>query len=220
MGWNDRISSLRRIDNAGLPGRQRAGGNVYRGVGVTLYVNRNFGGQSATFRGDIPNLVPYNLNDKVSSIRIPTAETWEVCQDIDYGGQCQVLSGSAADLRSMGWNDRISSLRPVDDRAVRDRRSGGVFQNRGEYGLIFFDRPGFTGRSSIMTGDSSNVGFSARQGSVQLRGSGAWELCDTSGNCVTINQDVPDVSRLGLRGQITSARPVNTNPFRRNHDND
>ena len=34
------------------------------------------------------------------------------------------------------------------------------------------------------------------------RSSGAWELCDTSGNCVTINQDVPDVSRLGLRARL------------------
>jgi hypothetical protein len=67
-----------------------------------------------------------NLNDKISSIRIPTGETWEVCQDIDYGNQCQVLSSSVADLRSIGWNDRISSLPRTNNNngRFRDRRSG------------------------------------------------------------------------------------------------
>lgn len=217
-GWNDRISSLRRIDNAGVLDRQRGGGNPYSDIGVTVYVNPNFGGQTAMFRGDTPNLVPYNLNDKVSSIRISNGETWEVCQDIDYGGQCRMLSGSVADLRMMGWNDRISSLRPVNDIEFRDERPGRVFQNGPDQSLLFFDRSGFTGRSAVVTAGSSNLGFSARQGSVQLRGGGAWELCDASGNCVTIRQDVADVGRLGLRGQITSARPVNASPYRRNHD--
>src|SRR5947208_2436726 len=85
-----------------------------RGAGVIVYTEPNFSGESASFRDDTPTLVPYGLNDKISSIQIPDGETWEVCQDIDYGNQCQVLSGSVADLRSMGWADRISSLRRVN----------------------------------------------------------------------------------------------------------
>jgi hypothetical protein len=218
MGWNDRISSLRRIDNTGARDRPRDSWETYNGTGVTVYVNPNFGGQSTLLRGATPNLVPYKVNDKVSSIRITSGEAWEVCQDRDYGSQCQVLSASVADLRTMGWNDRISSLRPVNDAGYRDRQSGDPSQTSPDRSLLFFDRSGFTGGSALLRAGSPNADFSARQGSVQLRGGGAWELCDTAGKCVTINQDVADVSRLGLKGQITSARPVNSNPYRRNHD--
>jgi beta/gamma crystallin len=219
MGWNDRVSSLRRIDTTGVRDRQRSW-NAYTGSGVTLYVSPNFGGQSTLLRGATPNLVPYKINDKVSSIRITSGETWEVCQDSNYGGQCQMLSASVADMRTMGWNDRISSLRPVSDAGFGDRQPANVWQTNPDQGLIFFDQSGFTGKSAVVRAGTPNVGFSARQGSVQVRGGGGWELCDSSGSCVTIHQDVADVSRLGLKGRITLARPVNSNPYRRNHDDD
>jgi hypothetical protein len=217
-GWNDRISSLRRTDNGGARGRQRSW-NADGGTGVTVYANANFGGQSTFLRGATPNLVPYKINDKVSSIRITSGETWEVCQDSEYGGQCQMLSASVADLRSMGWNDRISSLRPVYDGGFGDRLPDNVWQTGPDQDLLFFDRSGFTGRSATVKAGAPNVGFSARRGSVQLRGGGAWELCDTSGKCVTISQDVADVSRLGLKDRITSARPVTPSVYRRHHHN-
>jgi hypothetical protein len=69
----------------------------------------------------------------------------------------------------------------------------------------------------VVTSATPHLGFSARQGSVQLRGGGAWELCDTSGTCLTISQDVADVSRLGLKDRITSARLVNPSVYRRHH---
>jgi len=147
----------------------------------------------------------------VSSIRIPNGETWEVCQEINYESACQVLSASVADLRRSGWGDRISSLRQVNDRRFGDRRTGtgGVFQNIAQRGLLFFDRAGFRGTSTLVSVGSSRMAFPAWQGSVQLRGGGAWELCDTSGNCATIDQDVSDLSYLGLNDRITSARVVN-----------
>ncbi|HEX9083969.1 MAG TPA: beta/gamma crystallin-related protein, partial [Gemmatimonadaceae bacterium] len=192
MGWNDRISSLRRVNN----GRRSGGAFDNRAIGITVYADRNYSGQSASFRDDMPNLVSSGWNDKISSIRIPNGETWEVCQDVDYRNQCQVLSSDVADLRVMGWNDRISSLRAVNSSGYRDRPSDKVFQYNVEQSLLFYDRGGFTGASTIVTARSSNVGLSARQGSVQLRGGGSWELCDSSGRCATINQDVADVSRL------------------------
>jgi hypothetical protein len=134
---------------------------------------------------------------------------------VNYEAQCQVLTGSVPDLRSMGWNDRISSLRSVNSSRYRERLSEAVFQDNVEQSLLFYDRGGFTGASTIVTGRSSNVGWSARQGSVQLRGGGSWELCDSSGRCATITQDVAEVSRLGLNGRITSARIVETSQYRR-----
>jgi len=240
IGWNDRISSMRRI-NAAYQGRRRGengsqgnGNGDYRdrrsggaigtagySTSVTVYVDPNYRGQSATFRDDTPNLVPLNLNDKVSSIRISDGDAWEVCQDIDYGNQCQVLTSSVADLRSMGWNDRISSLRRASNGRYRDGgyqgpRQGGVFQPNAQQGLLFFDGDNFRGRSTLVTGGSSNMRFAAWQGSVQIRGGGTWEVCDNSGGCVTINQDVSDLSQLGLNDRITSARVVNQ--YRRDRD--
>ena len=208
MGWNDRISSLRRVDRV-----RQWGGTFDTRIGITVYADPNFKGQSASFGDDTPNVD--RLNDKISSIRIPNGEAWEVCQDTDYRNQCQVLSDDVADLRSMGWNDRISSLRSVNSSRYRERQSEAVFQDNVEQSLLFYDRGGFTGASTIVTGRSSNVGWSARQGSVQLRGGGSWELCDSSGRCATITQDVAEVSRLGLNGRITSARIVETSQYRR-----
>jgi Beta/Gamma crystallin len=213
MGWNDKISSLRRVNNAGTRDGRWGRGNQsdVRSAGVAVYANPDYHGQSVVLHSDTPNLVTLNMNDKVSSIRIPNGETWEVCEDINYERQCQVLSASVADLRRSGWGDRISSLRQVNDRRFGDRRTGtgGVFQNIAQRGLLFFDRAGFRGTSTLVSIGSSRMAFPAWQGSVQLRGGGAWELCDTSGNCATIDQDVSDLSYLGLNDRITSARVVN-----------
>jgi hypothetical protein len=225
MGWNDQISSLRRADNGrfgdgGFRGR-RSDGPDNGALAVTVYANANFNGERASFRDDTPTLVPSGLNDKVSSIQIPAGEAWEVCQDVDYGSQCEVLSDSVSDLRSMGWSDRISSLRRTDNRrfgngGYRDRRSNGGNNPEVQQSLLFFDRKSFQGTSSPINRGASRLGFSAKQGSVQVRGGGAWELCDQSRRCATIDQDVPDVSRLRLKGRITSARPVDDSQWRRN----
>jgi hypothetical protein len=215
-GWNDRISSIRRVDTRGGRGRgwNRRNESNLRSAGVAVYANANYKGQSAVLHGDTPTLVTLNMNDRVTSIRIPNGESWEVCQDINYESQCQVLSASVPDLRRMGWNRRISSLRQVDDNrgyGDRNRRTGtsGVFQNSAQHGLLFFDRAGFRGRSTRVSIGSSRIGVPAWQGSVQIRGGGAWELCDTSGNCATIDQDVSELSDLGLNDRIVSARVLN-----------
>jgi hypothetical protein len=206
MGWNDRISSLRLVDDRfGEGPRGRGRGNRIDDE-ITLYADVNFNGRSTSVRTDTPTLAPSGFNDQTSSIRIPNGQAWEVCVDANYGNRCQVLSSSVSDLRSMGWNDRISSVRRVDDR-FGDRRSNARFGNPGT--LAFYDQPGYRGRVASIADDSSNLRFSARRGSVEIRGSGPWELCDQSGRCATIDQNVSDVSQLGLRGQIVSARSLN-----------
>jgi len=142
--WNDRISSMRRVDNRngaynqnGYGDSDRYGNDRYgnpRATGTSGYYDRNnsgalivfdnpnYRGQSASFTNDVPNLVEYGLNDRITSIEVPNGETWEVCTDINYGGPCEVIRGNVADLRTMGWNDRISSMRRIDGRNYRDRR--------------------------------------------------------------------------------------------------
>jgi hypothetical protein len=220
MGWGNRISSMRRVSSGGFGsnggfGRQRYPGAIGTAgtTGVTVYTNPNFRGQSATLNADTPNLVQYGLNDKISSIQIPNGESWEVCTDVDYGNGCQVLTGSVSDLGSMGWGDRISSLRRVSS---GNRRFGGGVGTGGSnvsQGLVFYGRPGFQGASRVVTSANTNVGWAAR--SIQVRGGGPWELCDNRGQCATVNQDVPDVSQLGLTGRITSVRPLPNSRWRR-----
>jgi hypothetical protein len=185
----------------------------YGGGGITVFTNPNFGGQSATFREDVPDLRGYSLNDKISSIEITDGQSWEVCQDINFGNRCQVFSGSVSDLRQMGWNDRISSLRRVANGGFGARRNGGVFGNNTNntaQRLVFYDRPNFRGNPITVTGNGNTTMGNRLAGSVEVLG-GSWELCDRSGRCATVTQSVPDLSRLGLNGRITSARLVNGN---------
>jgi len=187
------------------------------GGGITLFTNPNFGGQSASFREDVPDLRQYGLNDQVSSIEIANGESWEICQDINFGNRCQVISGSVSDLRQMGWNDRISSVRRV---AGYNNGNGGYYgQRRGTYNnnyqqeLVIYDRTGYRGSSRVVTDQSGNFrSFGNRGGSVEVR-SGTWELCDDTGRCSTVNRSVSDLSRIGLAGRITSVRPVNDNYY-------
>jgi hypothetical protein len=202
------------------------------GGGITVYTDPDFRGESATFRTDTPDLRGYGMNDKVSSIELPNGEAWEICQDVNYGNRCQVVSGSISNLRDMGWNDRISSLRRVGNGDVaNNRRSGGWgggvvsprnSQSQNSQSLRFFDRADFRGSSSIVMGNSPDVSFVGRPRSVQVRG-GAWELCDRSGRCATVTQDVPDLNQLGLRDRLRSANLVNDrgygNSNRRNQGN-
>jgi hypothetical protein len=181
-----------------------------RGNGEAIvFADPGFRGASYAVRGDTPDLRPYKLNDKVSSIQIPAGEAWEVCQSVNYSSSCQVLRGSVSDLRTMGWDDKISSLRRVDGN-FRDGRQSGVFsQPRAVQGLVFYDRTGYRGAAY----DQGSLG-NHRAMSVELRSGGTWELCDRAGRCTTISQSVSDLSRLGLNGQITSVRPVDNSQAR------
>ena len=227
INWNDRISSIRRVRGGVFRNRSyypgATGTSGYYSSGVTVFTNPNFRGRSASFNGDVADLRQYNLNDQITSIEIPNGETWEVCQDIDFGNQCTTIRGNVADLRSMGWSDRISSMRRVSDssRFYRNRRNDdGYYGNTGTYrdddyygnraGLLFFDRPNFRGTSTLVTNNGSTGSATPHAGSVQVRGGGAWRVCDDEGDCATIDRDVNDLNQLGLSGHITSVREVNT----------
>ena len=175
------------------------------GVGITVFEDTNFRGGSATFREDIPDLRRFNLNDRISSLRVAPGEIWEACIDIEYGGRCVVFSGSESDLhRRSGWNDGISSLRRIRGSTGRVGRPpvGGPQ-------IELYDRVNFRGRSRSLTGPEASLGsFGRTIQSVRVT-SGRWEVCEGTrwgGRCVTINDNISDVSRLGLGG-VSSVRP-------------
>ena len=180
-----------------------------------VFADPNFRGASATLRGDTPDLRSYRLNDKVSSIEIPRGQVWEICQDVNFQNACQTITTSVADLRTIGFDDRISSLRRVNG-GFRNGNSGvyrddgyGYPGNRyGNAGLVFYDRTVFRGTAMVVTNNNPNALGNRRARSVEVRG-GTWQLCDRTGRCSTISQNVSDLAQVGLNGQITSVRPVN-----------
>ncbi len=175
------------------------------GAGITVFEDTNFRGRSATFRDDVPDLRRFNLNDRITSLRVAAGELWEACVDIHYAGRCLVFSGSERDLKDhRGWNDEISSLR-----RVRGGGRRGVPPPVGRPQIVLYDRTGFRGSSRTLATAMSSLGsFGTRVESVRVLG-GRWELCEGtrwSSRCVTVTDSVPDVSRFGLRG-VSSARP-------------
>ena len=222
INYNDRISSMRRVrggysDNQ--YGDNRYGDNRYgtsrsgnRAGEMIVFANPNYRGRSVTLNGDIPDIRQYGMNDQITSLQIPSGQTWEICTDVEFQGGCQTVSGSVADLRDVGWSDRISSMRPVG-RAYRGRRygnDGGAIGTSGDYnqdGLVFFNQPNFRGASRfVASGSTGNV---ARTGSVRVQGGGVWQVCDNQGDCARVDRDVNDLRDLGLNGRITSVRQVN-----------
>jgi Beta/Gamma crystallin len=120
-GWNDIITSMRRVPSREGPGDRdvRESRDDRGGVGIRVYDDVNFQGAPAIFEHDVPNLRDFRLNDRISSLEVALGESWEVCEKIDYGGRCVVVSGAERDLRTRGWNDIISSMRRVPDREGR-----------------------------------------------------------------------------------------------------
>ena len=231
INYNDQISSIRPVGGGfrtrsggvysdGRYGDNRYGDNRY-GTGMTVFANPNFRGRSTQLQGDIPDLREYGMNDQITSLQIPSGQTWEICVDVDYQGQCQTVTGSVADLRDVGWNDRISSMRRVG-RGYRARRYGnddavGTSGSYNQDGLVFYNQPNFRGAATFVSGGAA--GNLARTGSVEVRGDGVWEVCDNYGDCARIDRDVSDLRSLGLTGRITSVREVSQGrrwfPFRR-----
>ena len=165
--------------------------NVGPSGAAIVFADPNFRGASATIRGDATDLRSYGLNDKVSSIEIPRGEVWEVCQDVNFQNTCQTLTSSVADLRSIGWDDRISSLRQINgafrNGGYRNGNSGVYrddgyngypgYRNGNTGGLVFYDRTGFRGTSTVVTNNAYDQGAIAnrRVRSVEVRG-GTWQV--------------------------------------------
>ena len=211
VGMSDSVTSIRRVQSrqARVNHRNRNDGDV---AGITVSDDVNFQGASLVFTSDVPDLRAYQLNDRISSLRVAFDESWQVCERNKYRGRCVVVSGAEGDLRALGLSDVISSMRRVDSRGGRDDRGGFIAQRQSRSEIVLFDQPGYRGMVLNETEAAAGLGaFSSRVRSAQILG-GAWELCDEpgwGGRCVQIESSVPDLERIGLRG-VASARPLDT----------
>jgi hypothetical protein len=180
------------------------------GVGLTVFADRNFRGESATLRGDTPNLSSIRMNDAVSSLRVGPGERWEVCEEINYRGRCVVVSGSEADLRQNGWGDRISSARRI---AGGGRRGGRGPIVPGVQGLELFSGTRFSGDHRSFRGAQSDLrrlGFNDVAQSLRIGRGEYWEVCDdiNFAKCRVVSGDSEDLRRQGMSRRISSVRPV------------
>ncbi|MBK7391907.1 MAG: beta/gamma crystallin family protein [Chloracidobacterium sp.] len=83
----------------------------FGGNGITVFVDKNFKGNTQTFQNDVPDLSSYGLDRKISSFRAGNNEEWQICDGKRYSGRCASVSGEEYDLSINGWNDRIRSFR-------------------------------------------------------------------------------------------------------------
>jgi len=106
-GWNDRISSLRRVRGGGWGGSGGSWGTGDTGR-LELFDNRNFRGKSSALTSPSPRLG--SMSARAESLRL--SGRWEICDGPDFRGGCRIVTGDVSDLNRIGWKDRIRSARP------------------------------------------------------------------------------------------------------------
>ena len=188
----------------------------FRG-GITVFTNPDFSGESASFRDDTPDLVEYELNDKISSIRVSPGESWEVCQDINYANRCQIVTRNIPNLKSIGWDDRISSLRRLGGgRSGRGRPPFYPEPGNRSGATVFTDRD-FRGESSSFREEASDLvafGLNDKISSIRIPQGESWEVCQdiNFGNrCQIITRSISDLRSIGWDDRISSLRRVERN---------
>lgn len=197
------------------------------GVGLTVFEDRNYRGDNATFLRDEPSLGASGLDRRISSLRVGPGEFWEACDQPNFRGRCQVFSGVEADLRRVSWDNRIRSVRRVQGGAGGYPPAypnqpypsqpyppayppGGSVAPPG--GLLLFSGQSFSGRQQVVTSaiaNLRNLGFDNQAQSVRV-GGGLWEICEDTNfrKCRTVSGDVASLSMLGLSRRVSSVRPA------------
>src|SRR5262245_49830080 len=58
------------------------------GLGITVFMDRNFRGTTRTFTNDVPDLRPFGWDNRISSFRVAANEFWQVCDGPNFTGRC------------------------------------------------------------------------------------------------------------------------------------
>jgi hypothetical protein len=200
--------------------------------GVCFFENPNFAGRSfCAAVGDSTAMVPREMNDKISSIRVFGGAEVTVFKDRDFRGDSNRFGQDRPDLRGVGWNDRISSCRVDmrDDRGTREGRDdrGGPREGRGDRhrelswgspeaprsGVCFYENPSFQGRSFCAAIGESEVmvppGMNDKISSVRIFGHAGVTVFkdrDFRGDSRRFGRDVIDLRAAGFNDRISSFR--------------
>lgn len=213
-GWDNRISSMRKVrDDGGWGGGPGGGGPGGGGGGVprdglVLYDRTGFNGNRRVIRTAVRDLQQLGFNDDAQSAQVGGG-AWELCQDNMFRN-CRVVSSDVANLQLIGLLRRVSSVRPYNGgpQIQPPRPPIGIFPPMGGR-LELFDDRNFRGRSRAFDGVAPSLGdLAGRADSVRL--SGRWEICDQPnfrGRCQVVESSLPDLGGIGWRNRIRSARP-------------
>jgi hypothetical protein len=130
IGWDDRISSLRRVDgsfrnggnrNDGY-GNPRNGGGIFAGrqpsQGLIFYDGTGFRGTPTAVTNDAYNQISPLGNRRARSVEVRSG-TWQLC---DRTGRCTTINQSVSDLSKIGLNGQITSVRAVNNGQRYDPR--------------------------------------------------------------------------------------------------
>jgi len=109
-GFNDIISSVRRVADYVPPSRGRGQGRDTGRPELELFEGRDFRGPSMLLTGDADSLRQFS--NRVGSVRVISGE-WEICDLVNYRGRCRTVSRDVADVRSLDLGDGPSSARPI-----------------------------------------------------------------------------------------------------------
>src|SRR5688572_11752977 len=192
-GWNDRVSSVRRVNGGGgVPPGPPTGGSL------VLFNQPNYRGQNATYNQVTPNL--YGANNRAQSATVSGGGEWQLCQGINFTGRCITLSRSTPNLANFGMRNRVSSVRPMG-------YTPPPMPPATNAQITLFQQLNYRGDPTSYTQPRANIFKQTRSVTV---GAGSWQLCDGAnytGRCITLNQSVWDLTNYNIGRTIRSVRP-------------
>lgn len=112
FGWNDTISSMRRVrPGEGLRRgeRQPYGPPAVERFGLVVFDGRGYRGASTNVEGERSRLG--GVGRRAGSLQV-LGGRWQVCDRADFRGHCVTVVSSVPDLGAIGL-DRVESVRPV-----------------------------------------------------------------------------------------------------------
>lgn len=219
--WNDVISSYEvggRVpdsgdsDNGGDDGNRNGDGGRAAGPGpgeFCFYEDFGYGGRSfCASVGQQEAQLRSSRNDAISSIRVGSGATVQVCEDYDFDGNCRRISSDVESLGD-GWNDVISSYR---SRSGMDNGGGNGDGGAGPNEVCFYQDFGYGGGSTCAAPGQSEPQLSGDWNdaisSIRVGGDAELQVCedyDFGGNCRRINSDTESLGD-GWNDTISSYR--------------
>lgn len=81
-------------------------------VGIIVYQEDHFGGDSREIRDDQPDLDWIHFDDRISSVEVRRG-VWELCEHSRYRGRCITVDHDIGRLDRLGFDDKVSSIRRI-----------------------------------------------------------------------------------------------------------
>jgi hypothetical protein len=195
-GWNDMVSSLRRVTGNRPPTNNPSGDYL------VLYNQANYRGNTTTY-----SRVDSNINDNARSLTVGRG-TWEICDGRNFTGRCVTVTQNVDNLTSLNIGRIIRSVRPA---GFVPPVGGGQFPGV-EGSIVLYNQANFRGAQTSYNNVRPDISDNARSVTVNR---GTWQVCEGvnfTGDCVTVTQSISDLRTVGIRRIVRSIRPLGIVP--------